>query len=112
MSGKSSALQRLLTEVWIGSDGKTCFDRIYIFNPSVGAGFEPSIDETWNPVKRLIETQLVDRTNPRHNAETFFFDDLNAGAMEELAKIIDMQYHMIELSRKYGRKKEPQICII
>ncbi len=27
MSGKSSALQRLLTEVWVGNDGKSCFDR-------------------------------------------------------------------------------------
>ena len=113
MSGKSSALQRLLTEVWIGSDGKSCFDRIYIFSPSVGSTFEDGIDETWTPVKRMIETQIVDRSNPRRNAETFFFDDLNAGAMEELAKIIDLQHQMIELSRKkYGRKKEPQICIL
>ena len=78
MSGTSSALQRLFTEVWVGNDGKSCFDRIYIFSPSVGSTFEDGIDETWTPVKRLIETQLVDRSNPRHMQEQCFFDDLNA----------------------------------
>ena len=62
-------------------------------------------------MKKFIETQLIDRTNPNHNAETFFFDDLNAQTMEELGKIIDLQHSMIELSRKHGRKKEPQIAI-
>ena len=62
-------------------------------------------------MKKLIETQLIDRANPNHNAETFFFDDLNAQTMEELGKIIDLQHRMIELSRKHGRKKEPQIAI-
>ena len=31
--------------------------------------------------------------------------------MERLADIIDLQFKMIELSRKHGRKKEPQIAI-
>ena len=31
--------------------------------------------------------------------------------MEKLANIIDLQFKMIELSRKHGRKKEPQIAI-
>ena len=63
MSGKSSALQRLFTEVWVGTNGKSCFDRIYIFSPGVGSSFEDGIDETWTPVKRLIETQLIDRSS-------------------------------------------------
>ncbi len=110
MSGKSSALQRLFTEVWTDGNGKSCFDRIYIFSPSVG-DWDTGIDETWTPVKRLIETQLVDRSNPMHMKERFFFDELNADAMQELSNIIDLQYHMIELSRKHGRKKEPQVAI-
>ena len=109
MSGKSSLLQRLATEVWIGADGKSCFDRIYVFSPSVGASFEDGIDDTWTPVKRLVETQLIDRQNPTHNAERFFFDDLNAEAMKELERIIDTQFSIIELSRKHGRRQEPQI---
>ena len=31
--------------------------------------------------------------------------------MDKLADIIDLQFKMIELSRKHGRKKEPQIAI-
>ena len=111
MSGKSSALQRLATEVWVHKDGKSCFDRIYVFSASVGKTFEDGIDDTWAPVKKLIETQLIDRTNPNHNAEKFFFDELDGEAMQALNDIVDMQFSMIELSRKHGRKKEPQILI-
>ena len=111
MSGKSSALQRLATEVWVHKDGKSCFDRIYVFSASVGKTFEDGIDDTWQPVKRLIETQLIDRTNPNHNAETFFYDELDGQAMQALSDIVDLQFSMIELSRKHGRKKEPQILI-
>ena len=56
MSGKSSALQRLATEVWIHKDGKSCFDRIFVFSASVGKTFEDGIDDTWAPVKHLIES--------------------------------------------------------
>ena len=110
MSGKSSALQRLFTEVWTDGNGKSCFDRIYIFSPSVGSSFDDGIDQTWTPVKRLIETQLIDRSNPRHMQEQFFFDDLSADTMAQLGEIIDTQFKMIELSRKHGRKKEIQDC--
>ena len=65
MSGKSSALRRLATEVWVHKDGKSCFDRIFVFSASVGKTFEDGIDDTWGPVKKLIETQLIDRTNPK-----------------------------------------------
>ena len=66
MSGKSSALQRLFTEVWVGNNGKSVFDRTYIFSPSVGSSFDDGIGETCTPVKRMVETQLVDRSNPMH----------------------------------------------
>jgi hypothetical protein len=111
MSGKSSALQRLFTEVWTDGNGKSCFDRIYIFSPSAGSTFDDGIDETWTPAKKLIETQLIDRSTPRHMNEQFFFDDLNADTMAHLGEIIDTQFKMIELSRKHGRKKEVQIAI-
>ena len=38
MSGKSSALQRLFTEVWVGNNGKSVFDRIYIFRADLSNG--------------------------------------------------------------------------
>ena len=96
----------------MGANGKSVFDRIYIFSPSVGSSFDDGIDETWTPVKRLVETQLVDRSNPMHMREQFFFDELDAETMERLGEIIDMQFKMIELSRnKHGPKNEPQIAI-
>ena len=55
----------------------------------MGSSFEDDIDDTWTPVKRLIETPLTDRTNRRHNQERFFYSDLNADGMAELEKIID-----------------------
>ena len=93
-SGKSSALQRLATEVWVHKDGKSCFDRIYVFSASVGKTFEDGIDDTRAPVKRLTETQLIDRTNPNHNAETFFYDELDSNAMQALSDIVDLQFQM------------------
>ena len=82
MSGMSSALQRLFTEVWVGNNGKSVFDRIYIFSPSVGSSFEDGIDETWTPVKCLVETQLIDRSNPMHSREQYFFDELDKETMD------------------------------
>ena len=35
MSGKSNFLVKLVTEVYRHKDGKSCFDRIYVFSPSV-----------------------------------------------------------------------------
>ena len=52
---------------------------------------EYGIDETWTRVRRLIETQLIARTSPNHNAETFFLNDLNAQTMEEVGRNIDLQ---------------------
>ena len=46
MSGKSSALQRLATEVWVPKDDKPCFDRICVFSVSVGKTFEDGFDDT------------------------------------------------------------------
>ena len=46
-----------------------------------------------------------------HMKERFFFDELNTDAMQELGNIIDLRYHMIELSRKHGRRKECQLAI-
>ena len=46
-----------------------------------------------------------------HSREQYFFDELDKETMDKLADIIDLQFKMIELSRKHGRKKEPQIAI-
>ena len=94
----------------MGANGKSIFDRIYICSPSGGSSFENGIDGTWTHVKRRIETQLVDRSNPMPMREQFFFNELDAETMD--AETIDMQFKMIELSRnKHGHRHEPQIAI-
>ena len=94
---------RLVTEVYRHKDGKSCFDRIYVFSPSV------NVDPIWKPVKDMIENELLDMMNPNHQKEQFFFDEPDFKAMEE---IIDTQFAMIELSRQKNRKEEPQILIL
>ena len=66
MSGKSIFLVKLVTEVYRHKDGKSCFDRIYVFSSSV------NVDPIWKPVKDMIENELLDMMNPNHRAETFF----------------------------------------
>ena len=103
MSGKSNFLVKLVTEVYRHKDGKSCFDRIYVFSPSV------HVDPIWKPVKDMIESEILDMMNPNHAKEQYFFDEPDFKAMEE---IIDAQFAIIELSRQKKRKEENQILIL
>ena len=69
MSGKTNFLVKLITEVWRHKDGKSCFDRIYVFSPSVNH------DPMWRPVREMIESEILDLMNPNHRNEPFFFDE-------------------------------------
>ena len=77
MSGKSNLLVKLITEVWRHSDGKSCFERIYVFSPSV------TVDPIWRPVREMIENEVLDMMNPNHSKEQFFFDEPDFKAMVE-----------------------------
>ena len=90
LSGKSNFLVKLVTEVYRHKDGKSCFDRIYVFSPSV------NVDPIWKPVKDMIESEILDMMNPNHAREQYFFDEPDFKAMEET---IDAQFAIIELSR-------------
>ena len=103
MSGKSNLLVKLITEVWRHEDGKSCFERIYVFSPSV------TVDPIWRPVREMITSEILDMTNPNHNQEQFFFDEPDFAAME---RTIDEQLAIIKLSRAKKRKEEPSILII
>ena len=103
MSGKSNMLVKLITEVWRHEDGKSCFERIYVFSPSI------SVDPIWRPVREMIESEILDMRNPNHANEQFFFEDPDFDAM---SKILDQQFAIVELSRQKKRKTEPSILII
>ena len=97
MSGKSNFLVKLVTEVYRHKDGKSCFDRIYVFSPSV------NVDPIWKPVKDMIESEILDMMNPNHQKEQFFCDEPDFKAMEDS---IDTQFALIELSRQKKRKED------
>ena len=77
MSGKTNMLVKLITEVYRHRDGKSCFDRIYVFSPSVNH------DPMWQPVRDMIENEILDMRNPNHHSENFFFDEPDFAAMEK-----------------------------
>ena len=103
MSGKTNFLVKLITEVYRHKDGKSCFDRIYVFSPSVNH------DPMWKPVRDLIENEILDYLNPNHRNEEFFFDEPDFAAME---RIIDQQFAIIKLSRDKKRRDEPNILLV
>ena len=96
-------LVKLITEVWRHEDGKSCFERIYVFSPSV------SVDPIWMPVREMIENEILDMRNPNHANEQFFVEDPD---FEAMSRILDQQFAIVELSRRKKRKTEPSILII
>ena len=58
--GKGVLLQNMILDIYRG-----CFERIYIFSPSI------QVDKTWTPVKEYIkETYKIDETK-----EKIYFDE-------------------------------------
>ena len=62
-SGKTVLLQNLILNVYRG-----CFERIYIFSPSI------NVDSTWDPVKEYMEDEMDIHEN---SEEQFYFDSYN-----------------------------------
>ena len=69
---------------------KKCFNRVYIFSPSI------RVDTTWGPVKKFIEQHDLCGEN-----ETCFFDHYDP---EDLHNIIETQRKIIELMKQQNRK--------
>ena len=87
-SGKTVLLQNLILNVYRG-----CFERIYIFSPSI------NVDSTWDPVKDY----MVDEMDIHENTEEqFYFDSYNPEALENIIatqnKVIK---HMKAKKKKY-----------
>ncbi len=68
---------------------KGCFDRIFIFSPSI------DVDKTWIPVKEYIErSQKVDTKK-----EKLFYDHYDAEALEN---IVSTQHNLGEHMKTKG----------
>jgi hypothetical protein len=77
-SGKTVLLYNLILNVY-----RDCFERIYMFSPSV------NVDQTWQAVKDYQEHIMKVKETPK---ETLYFDHYNP---EDLQNIIDTQHKVI-----------------
>ena len=93
-SGKTILLQNLILNIY-----KNCFERIYIFSPSV------DVDTTWLPVKKYIEEDMKIDVKK----EPCYFDHYNA---EDLMNIISQQHKITDFMKKKKEKKLYSILII
>jgi GTPase SAR1 family protein len=94
-SGKTVLLQNMILDIYKG-----CFERIFIFSPSI------NVDMAWGPVKHYIEKVMKVRNTTE---EPIYFDHYNPAALE---KIIDTQHKIAEYMKKQEFKKIFQILII
>jgi carboxylesterase type B len=84
-SGKSVLLQSMILDIYKG-----CFERVYIFSPSI------HLDHTWHEVKRYVREELgVD-----DKKEPAFFDRYDA---EALQKIITQQFKLAQHMKESGK---------
>ena len=93
-SGKGVLLQNMILDIYRG-----CFERIYIFSPSI------NVDHTWQPVKKYI-SETINKTDEEPN---FYYDSYDP---ENLEAIIDSQTKIVEYQKKHNHKKIFQILII
>ena len=80
-SGKGVLLQNMILDIYRG-----CFERIYIFSPSI------NVDHTWQPVKKYI-SETIHKTDEEPN---FYYDSYDP---ENLEAIIDSQTKIVEYQK-------------
>ena len=84
--GKGVLLQNMTLDIYRG-----CFERIYIFSPSI------QVDKTWTPVKEYIkETHKIDETK-----EKIYFDEYDEDALKN---IIETQMKISEYMKTKNAK--------
>ena len=93
-SGKGVLLQNMILDIY-----KKCFERIYIFSPSI------NVDHTWLPVKKHI-SETIDKKDDEPN---FYYDSYDP---ESLEAIIESQTKIVEYQKKHNHKHIFQILII
>jgi hypothetical protein len=94
-SGKTILLQNMILDIYRG-----CFERIYIFSPSI------DVDMTWSPVRKYIEDVI--KVKPTKE-DPIYFDHYDA---ESLSKIIDIQHRLAEHQKKNDHSKIYQILVV
>ena len=93
-AGKGVLLSNMILDIYRG-----CFDRIFIFSPSI------EVDKTWIPVKEYIEKSH--KVDPKK--EKIYYDHYDAEALEN---IVSTQHKVAEFMKTKGHTKIYQILII
>ena len=96
--GKTRCIVSLLVDLWRTKSGKSIFERIFVFSPSV------HIDATWKTVERFNEKVLK---VPKD--EQTMFADWDEKAIQH---IIDTQSSLIEHQKKLGMSRLYGICLV
>ena len=94
-SGKTILLQNMIMNLY-----DKCFERVYIFSPSI------NVDATWMPVKEYIEEKMKAHET---DDDKFYFDHYDQEALES---IITTQNKIILEQKSKNKKKLFQILII
>jgi len=94
-SGKTVLLQNMILDNYKG-----CFERIYIFSPSI------DVDSSWLPVKKHIEQEMK---VTHSDEEKIYFDHYDPN---DLNHIIETQHKVTEYMKKQGMNKLFQILIV
>ena len=94
-SGKTVLLQNMILDIY-----KNCFNRVYIFSPSI------EVDASWLPVKRYIENEM----SVKHTDEDpIYFDHCDAEALHDIR---DTQHKVTDYTKKKKFKSLFQIRMI
>lgn len=94
-SGKTILLQNMILDIYRG-----CFERIYIFSPSI------NVDQTWAPVKKYIKDELKVSDSEE---EPIYFDHYNSEALDN---IIQTQHKLVQYMKDHGHKKIYNILVV
>ena len=91
--GKTVLLVNMIMDIYKG-----CFNRTYMFSPSV------DIDHTWQPVKDYIAKEI----KPNEKENVYFYSYEPA----ELEAIMDEQHKIIDYLKSQGSTKMFQILVV
>ena len=94
-SGKTILLQNMIMNIY-----DKCFERVYIFSPSV------NVDATWEPVRSYIEDKMDTHET---DEDKFYFDHYDKDSLEQ---IIATQNKIILEQKRKNKKKLFQILIV
>ena len=97
-SGKSSCMVDMILRLLRGSDGKSCFNRIYIASPSLW------IDSVWVPVAEMIRDELGVEDPDEWGRDHW--------DPEWLASIIQQQQEVVKHLKQSGQKRMFQSLLV